>query len=684
MKIRAFLLSLLLILAVALPGFAADITVAQSGNWSVPATWSGGALPGTGDTVVINAEYILTVDGDYTVAGLNIYGRGTVLIDTDRTLTCTGGSAWGGTSSRLGKLTFRAGSELVIGGTFQIGALVMRTENTTAANPARLSGAGNISHTATYRSDINVSHMVFDNDSTISLAMGSNSASILTEGEAGITFTDCIFLSGGKVTAASTNTGITTPRIEVVNCDFRDRDLDVAGVNFTTKRVVHSTFSSTAGGNQFRMLGSSGGNCTGNIFDNYFVSAASSTTFVAEENLFIQTLGEDGDNIMSQGSAEGTIGAYVRRNYAYSSVENSHGFGGGAYNATNYCLENVFELSPTIPGGPNMFTFGTGPQIVSQNLVMGKAVNLCGMAGNLSGQGIEVTRNTITGYTTGSTGDPMILLTELGTGDNYGGTEVIHSNLVAPSVATTASSAGALVGGSGAPDDVFTTIGYNAHYNMSGTKYVYGTLENDYSANDVALAASPGFVDSSRSIASWASSEQGLTESLAAAVAAFLRINGFNPATGIRDAAVFTADVADLLDWVRAGFVPTNEDLAGAGYLGVDIGAMDVGEGSGEPDPDPETNPTKTVSVTLYSDSTPRASLTGITALWWDVVPPTGCPVFSTNAATTNANGTLTLNLTDYTALEGNQTGFLLLYQHNATDYRKSNVFGSRLTVEEE
>lgn len=100
--------------------------------------------------------------------------------------------------------------------------------------------------------------------------------------------------------------------------------------------------------------------------------------------------------------------------------------------------------------------------------------------------------------------------------------------------------------------------------------------------------------------------------------------------------------------------------------------------------PDPEVVYNKFVSVTLYAAETPLPNLTGLTAIWWDTVPPSGNPVFTTPVASTNANGTITLNLTDYTTLNATQSGFLFVYEHNATDYRNSRLFGSRLDIWQE
>lgn len=104
-------------------------------------------------------------------------------------------------------------------------------------------------------------------------------------------------------------------------------------------------------------------------------------------------------------------------------------------------------------------------------------------------------------------------------------------------------------------------------------------------------------------------------------------------------------------------------------------------QADGNPPVDPVT---LGVSITLYAGTVPLPNLSGLTAMWWDAVPPAGNPVFSTATASTNASGVLVLDLTEYTALNATQEGFLFVYQHNATDYKKSKMFGTRAVITEQ
>jgi hypothetical protein len=71
----------------ALPGHAADITAAQSGNWSDTNTWIGAVVPGTNDDADIPAGINVVVDTN--VAIQFIYDAGTVTMGAGSTLEIT-------------------------------------------------------------------------------------------------------------------------------------------------------------------------------------------------------------------------------------------------------------------------------------------------------------------------------------------------------------------------------------------------------------------------------------------------------------------------------------------------------------------------------------------------------------------------------------------------------------------
>ena len=94
----------------------ADITAAQSGNWSSTSTWSGGVVPGDGDTATI-ADFDVTVNvnttvGDSPITNANVItctGTGTLTLAAGVHLTCKGGI-----HTNNGAITLGAGSHIEI------------------------------------------------------------------------------------------------------------------------------------------------------------------------------------------------------------------------------------------------------------------------------------------------------------------------------------------------------------------------------------------------------------------------------------------------------------------------------------------------------------------------------------------------------------------------------------------
>ena len=127
----------------------------------------------------------------------------------------------------------------------------------------------------------------------------------------------------------------------------------------------------------------------------------------------------------------------------------------------------------------------------------------------------------------------------------------------------------------------------------------------------------------------------------------------------------------DTDDADEAPPVDTSIKLAGAGTVSV----------SASGDLTATTPPaTKGVRVRLYDGQTPLASITGITALWWDAETPSGAPVYETNTAAIDADGWLELNIDAETALDLTDNGHLKLYKAGA-DAEADLHYSSRLPV---
>jgi uncharacterized protein (DUF2141 family) len=68
-------LMLLAFLIMSIASFSEEITSSGSGNWSNPSTWSTGKIPTANDNVVINANHVVIIDMNSSIAGITINGQ---------------------------------------------------------------------------------------------------------------------------------------------------------------------------------------------------------------------------------------------------------------------------------------------------------------------------------------------------------------------------------------------------------------------------------------------------------------------------------------------------------------------------------------------------------------------------------------------------------------------------------
>jgi hypothetical protein len=89
------------------------------------------------------------------------------------------------------------------------------------------------------------------------------------------------------------------------------------------------------------------------------------------------------------------------------------------------------------------------------------------------------------------------------------------------------------------------------------------------------------------------------------------------------------------------------------------------------------------VHLRLYNGSTATANLTGIQALWWDVMEPrqAGAPIGRSTLAATDADGDISLDLSEVTGLTVGDSGLLMLYKLDQDDHRNSLTFVGRMEV---
>lgn len=199
------------------------ITSAQAGNWSATSTWTGGVVPGNGDTVTINHNVVVdtnTIIGTSGAAGtlvvqvasgkdLNVSSgiiftvRGDLRLENG-TLTMSAGSTYtfdsslaSGTPSykiRFGSASNQSGSKIISNGT---------SGSRVTFNKASGSGNGLIgrfTNGATAWCSINAAYTDFYNLGTTSIGYDNDGIEINAAGSGmEVTYSNCTFNSCGRV-----------------------------------------------------------------------------------------------------------------------------------------------------------------------------------------------------------------------------------------------------------------------------------------------------------------------------------------------------------------------------------------------------------------------------------------------------------------------------------------------------
>ena len=560
----------------------ADISVAQSGLWSDTATWVGGVLPDSTDSISLLAAYTLTVDGAYTISGGTVAQDGKIVVDENCKLTnITNQLIFGTTTApRKSYLELRAGAELELNANMQLYACGVTTIGTTKASPAVISGSANITTSANSgRGFFNCEHIAFLLAGTVDVRWGA----------AGLSFTDansyvfnnCVFNGPsyvfGSLTQAVSNF--------VFNAsDFRDAACTFYFLSNTgLSEIKGSTFSASTLKTLTLYAGGSTVDFSGTVFDEYNVVTRTKNTL----NLnFVSTFAALRDApaattllVVEDDSTSGN-GTY-EDSYYYMEIENLRALTLGSNatsanaDATHHVGRNVFEIAAASAGNPIV----VGPTRIEayENVQIGyiqpwlSRAYAVGAAPN----GLSVVRNTQYGQ---SGDDSPALVSFEQAVVAYPGEVTAHSNLAVWETTPHSDIFAALAcERSSTVDDGMKLVGHNATFGAgSGARYAYASATTDLTANDVILPSAPTFVDSTRNLAAWGAA-RGADGTVQGAIDLLLAINGYDAATKTQNGTASGVTVPDLVSWVRAGYVPTTAELAGTGYLGVDIGAMDVG-----------------------------------------------------------------------------------------------------------
>lgn len=667
-------LFLIFTLLFAVSSHAAVVTVVQSGNSSASATWS--ATPTPSDTFVVPAGFTLTIDQAISFAGgtvESLTGGGLII---NAKLTMTGALTIGNGSAKDGCLTFGPGSELAL-----VSANVVLNNcrlrcTSTASSWAKVTGTGGVIPGTLYASaknDADLRYVAFTSVGEWSIACGSTGSAALSNH---LNATNITIVNATNITVGKGGSTAAYIHLRLNDSDIRDYTgtITLTGLDSTTgaREFMRNTVSISSGKSMRGVrCASTRYNLDGCVFDRVSLktsAAGTSTDPMGQINCFLGS-GIAADNFETEFGYRFGDGSLLEGSYIYvpPGAGNPHI---GQVITGGSISDNVFEV------------FGSEPNIISSsttalntfaditnNVHIGTGA-LANQVGENTGTGtINVLHNTI--FTIGNSGASHqgLWLSENG---NFAGTVNIKSNIhaVASGIVCENSVQDNSVPGQAVSSD------YNDFFGLSGSPYDGEIVANGTTYD---TTVDPMFVDSTRSLKTWGA-QIGVEQTYAAVVGELLRRNGYDPSTKTQALTPSGVAPADLVAWVRAGFAPTNVALQNAGHDSVTIGAVEYASA----EPDPELDPGKYVSVGLYVGTLPLANLTGLTAIWWDAVPPSGNPTFTTNAASTSANGTITLNLTDYTDLNATQSGFLFVYEHNATDYRKSRLFGSQLPIWEQ
>lgn len=150
--------------------------------------------------------------------------------------------------------------------------------------------------------------------------------------------------------------------------------------------------------------------------------------------------------------------------------------------------------------------------------------------------------------------------------------------------------------------------------------------------------------------------------------------------------AYFTGDITPFSYAVTTGTLPAGLSLNGS--TGVISGtpttpASAVSIVVTATDDDTNTAATNAFDITITSAAsvvkgvgvvlnaratvTPRTSVTGITARWWDSPTAAGAPLLKTDSASTDGSGVMTLDLDSVTSLSVAALGYLVAYKAGAT-----------------
>lgn len=534
-----------------------------SGNWSNSATWGGAGVPGTGDTATINSGVTVTQDGDVTVGATVVGGRLTQASNV--TLTIEGNLTVGNGSGKNGQFDFGPGATLALGANNLVLNNCTLTSAATSVSWAKVTGSGNIATGTVYTApgqSIAISYVSFQNTGQVAFAVGAHGTV-----SSSFSFANNVIHGPSAFKMGVGGYGSTSTVYNVSNNDFRNVStlnfFGSIGVYTTRPQFTFNTFSNETVPD-FRFNQIKGWNISGNVFHNTVLGQGGqvSTSGALEfaENFFYSNID---DRVAS--FPIGLEAPTVERNYVYIDYANAHfiGHSSSGGSGTYTIKDNVFESDFNLDGS-NAVIIAPVQQLITGNILIGAGnIAISTVAVTTPGLTIENNTSVITSNAAWAYGYVYGLETSGAvTGDVY-----IRSNMTAYRGGVTQAAfdrANADIS-SNQPGAV-TYADYNNWFDME-VNYHQLTLGNA-PTNDISV--DPQFVDDTRGLANWNGNSTVLDS-----VNDLLAINGYDAASKTQASTPSGVTPADLLDWVRAGYAPTNTALATAGYGGAYIGAVE-------------------------------------------------------------------------------------------------------------
>jgi hypothetical protein len=593
----------------------AAITSAQSGNWSATSTWTGGVVPGDGDTATLNHD--VTVDIDTTIGTSGVAGTIAVTQATGVTVTVAAGKKLyvrgdyqcGGATNGATVFKLEAGAgyyfdgsvsgaayRFVLGGRhyanpgvkfLATGASGSRCVVTSLGTAKGYFSTGSWVESSAFDCAYTDFSDVYDPTDKRLIAEGIGMHNSGSETGRKFSFTNCKFSNYGQIRVAS---AINTNIIKFQYCNFSSY---IDNASATDAIFLYGTNTDSGGNHVFKdnavdgkvqiARGRSYGTVSGCVFQRRVYNSYEDgvATFDSNFSSMLYGTGTGLTDITNYDSGRVSSDVTITDNYFHQrdgsaidvhTIQLGNG-ASGTINATGNIWEN---------GASNVTTYtdeGALLMITSSGWTMNAKNNLVLKDAGTHGSGRLIAALPASGgpytfvmnvdHNTGAYVSGPLIKTGEGYSGHAGMFGSLKSNLV---VGRGNTLRGVLADHANAtkPVGILTDAIvdknniYSAYTGSNGVGY------DEYNAadqvGDTDTYVDPQFVDATRKLKTW-DAYLGGPGTDAHAIAELAKLN-----TADHDSRY---TVENLVAWVKAGFAPTNTALKDAGHDGVTIGAIE-------------------------------------------------------------------------------------------------------------